>query len=171
MKSHTTTNGVVAPGNTFTETGSVSHDGRTFSSGGAYVNDERLMAYLGVLTEPTTRTGVLTTWDGTRIGQYVLRASWPTPHSNISDRMYQVECRLSDGRTYQGRSMGPGTAVTARRLARELKQQRTPCPNHCRLAEDLDLPTGTRIFNADESATVTHCRTCVDGYVQLKGRK
>jgi hypothetical protein len=58
--------------------------------------------------------GVLTDWNGKKIGTYRLIASWKLPNMYISDRMFQVEA-IVNGVTYTGRSAGVGMAYRGKR--------------------------------------------------------
>ena len=97
--------------NGMAEIGIIEHDGKEFSAGGFSRTDTRLVAYLG-------KDGVLTQWDGTKIGTYRITSSWPTPCSFVSSRMNQVEATLADGSKWTGRSAGVGMCYTAKPKAR-----------------------------------------------------
>jgi hypothetical protein len=133
--------GAVAVGQTFAETGTVIHNGTPFASGGAHVTDDRLVAYLGtgqvripahtvnwnhrtlLISERMGRCGPVTTWEGKPIGHYTIEKTWRTPtRGGDYYDMCQVSVMLDDGRTYQGRSQGPGMIVTAKRLAAQRRQ-------------------------------------------------
>lgn len=61
-----------------------------------------------------THGGVLTDWNGKKIGTYRIIASWKLPNSYISDRMFQAEA-IVNGVTYTGRSAGVGMAYRGKR--------------------------------------------------------
>lgn len=52
-------------------------------------------------------SGIITDWDGKKIGTYKVTARWKTPRSYVSDIMLQVEAKI-DGHVYTGRSAGKG---------------------------------------------------------------
>jgi hypothetical protein len=139
MNTRTEQRGTIAPGDTFTEVGTIEHEGHSFSSGGAYVSDDRLIAYLGDgevtipahierwnrrtihVPERKGRTGDVKTWSDIVIGRYLITKTWRTPDRSGNDwhDMAQVRIRLHDGRHYNGRSQGPGMIVRAKRVASE----------------------------------------------------
>jgi len=140
METHTETHGVVAPGGTYSEVGTVTFNGNDFSAYGAYVTDLELVAYLGPgeVTIPAKverwygrtihvpahngKRGNVQTWNGQIIGRYVITKSWRTPvRGGDWYEMHQVSIVLTDGRHYQGRSQGPQMIVRAKRIAKELK--------------------------------------------------
>ncbi len=85
----------------------VEHGGKTFESGGAFISPNMVIAYLG-------KDGILNDWHGHPIGTYKIKASWRTPRSYLSDRMYQVEAIVDDV-VYTGRSAGEGMAFKGKR--------------------------------------------------------
>lgn len=50
-------------------------------------------------------TGIVTDFQGKKIGTYVVTSKWKTPKSYVSSTMLQVDARI-DGNTYTGRSAG-----------------------------------------------------------------
>ncbi len=92
----------------------VSHNGASFEASGATIAPDYAIGYLAdsplYAEHPNwygTPKHVLTTWHGEWLGNASIVASWRTPRSAYSDRMYQVEV-IIDGRTYTGRSNGVG---------------------------------------------------------------
>lgn len=124
MNTHTTTQGTIAPGSAFAEIGTITHEGREYAACGAYITDDRLVAYLHRPPEPGPYRrprigdrGDVQTWDGTRIGDYVVSGVWSTPRSHTSSTRESVRIRLTDGRRYTGRSFGAGMIVHAKRAS------------------------------------------------------
>ena len=74
-----------------------------------------MIGYLGTKDGKT----VLTNWETTEIlsDNVKMVASWPTPRSKYSAKMYQVECTV-DGVTYTGRSGGLGMVWKGRPKAK-----------------------------------------------------
>ena len=90
------------------------HEGRSFTTGGAVVTPDRAIGYL-VLGHGEVET-TMQTWHGERMGKAWIVASWSTPHSFVSSRMYQVEAMI-DGVRYTGRTAGDGMIWRGRRKA------------------------------------------------------
>ena len=117
--------GVISPGQTYTEIGIVNHEGREFAAVGSRIDDVHLVAYLAAAGyDDNTKTGRLTTWDGTHIGTFVIQKTWRTRTRYTSTDMHQVDARLTDGRLYHGRSQGLGMVFSGRRDAKSLRLQR-----------------------------------------------
>lgn len=89
----------------------VEHGGQEYAAQGAHVTPSYIVAYLGA-------DGILLDWHGRPLGSYRITASWPTPHSYVSDKMHQVEA-VAAGTTYTGRSAGTGMIYRGRRKARQ----------------------------------------------------
>lgn len=101
MQTHTEQHGNV-------EVGVVEHEGREYRALGAVVTENTIAAYLG-------KDGQLTNWGGEVIGTYRITASWYTPRSFVSSRMFQVRATVN-GVTYTGRSAGVGMLYRGRRV-------------------------------------------------------
>ena len=91
---------------------------RGYESGGAVVTPEYAVAYIG---KGKGKDGafILTNWHGTLMTRNVkITASWKTPRSYVSDRMYQVEATI-DGVRYTGRTPGTGMSWRGKRTAQQ----------------------------------------------------
>ena len=104
----------------------VSFEGKAFTAGGASIVGDRIVAYIGKVSEaqgPEYRlqgNRDLTDWHGNVIGRCRLAKSWATPRSYVSSRMYQVYATV-DGVTYTGRSAGEGMSFSGKRTAKQAK--------------------------------------------------
>lgn len=86
------------------------HEGRVFESGGAFVSPEFAIGYV--------KGDRITNWHGDQVlGTIEHSASWRTPRSFMSDRMFQLRVRIGDT-LYTGRSCGDGMIWKGRRCAR-----------------------------------------------------
>lgn len=103
----------------------ITHDGNEYTAGGAVITDDHATAYLAieVIPKPTyfrsgnvmwmkghigtdQWLGTLTDWHGSKVGTYHIVSTWQQGWT----RMYSI-CGFINGRSYHGRTQGPGTCV------------------------------------------------------------
>lgn len=124
MESKTETlNGIDARGNAATlELGTIVHEGRAFTAQGSLVSDNRLVCYLAGDDRFIGARGEARTWNGARLGSYVITGRWEARffgrRSWIGSHYHSVRITLSDGREYVGRGFGNGMVCFARRARR-----------------------------------------------------
>ena len=94
----------------------IEHEGRRFTSGGAVVTPDHVVAYY--VDGKGEVSSCVTTWHGETLGRACIVASWATPRSYVSSRMYQIEA-IIDGIKYTGRGAGNGMVCKLRRKARQ----------------------------------------------------
>jgi hypothetical protein len=83
----------------------VTHEGKSHEAGGAIVTPHFAIGYVRVIQGQGVE---LQSWSGKKkLGDGRIVSSWRTPHSFISDRMYQIEFSIA-GVPYTGRSAGDG---------------------------------------------------------------
>lgn len=104
-------------------------DGTEYTASGAFVDDTNAVAYLGMdnIPEPVMMrsgtqyfrkgdigtdwwSGTLTDWHGNKIGTYRPISTW---WHGYCSRMYAITATIN-GRTYYGRTQGPGCYVNLR---------------------------------------------------------
>lgn len=120
-----------------------SPSGQQFTSGGAYITDDRAVVYLASdpIPKPTYRykgkpivthddwRAPLTDWHGNQVGLYYVISSWQTPSSYVSTRMYAITATIN-GRTYYGRTQGPGMVASLKAHKHQPEQEPDcMCPN------------------------------------------
>lgn len=111
----------------FVESATITHNGHAYTNQGAYVSPTHLIAYLSGdkagrqlfkyrsmggtdMYEPAT--GIVTTWQGERIGRYdVTGTAW----GFNGTRLYTVRIVLDSGEVFNGKGQGTGMLIKARR--------------------------------------------------------
>ena len=67
-------------------------------------------------SEAVGGTGILTDFQGKKIGTYRVASKWKTPKSYVSSHMFQIDARVG-GVIYTGRSAGSGMLFKGKRKA------------------------------------------------------
>lgn len=89
----------------------IKHNGKQFEAGGAVITDQYCVGYL-------CEGNRLSDWHGNTIGNYIITATWKTPHSFVSSTMHQVQA-IVNGVAYTGRSAGVGRIFKGKRIANQ----------------------------------------------------
>lgn len=116
----------------FVESATIEHAGQTFTNQGAYVSPTHLTAYLagdsarygqrfayrmmGGGTKYEPNGGTVTTWTGERLGTYRVTGESYGLHGT---RLYHVRIVLDSGAIFNGKGLGAGMLIKARRSSRQ----------------------------------------------------
>ena len=100
------------------EYGTIVHEGHEYTAMGSHVTPEDAVGYAKIDEVDHWQPTSITSWEGKHLGYARITASWSTPQSYWSRRMYQIRACIN-GVWYTGRTAGNGMLWRGKRCAQQ----------------------------------------------------